>query len=156
MAENQSHLRGENGFSGRFDLFGAPLKQIRPEFAPTKLAESLTYDERAKGRNGANSPPAVGGEKGESSKELALTPLPTPHETSDTELVVKQPTADIVSPMEQFEVVSRMEQSDPYELHLAKRTRHWFGQGVSLTFRETDGATQGRDRYACLWAEVAR
>ena len=76
--------------------------------------------------------------------------------TNSQQLVVKQPTAAIVSPMEQYEIVSRIEQSEPYEIHLAKRTRHWFGQGVTLTFREADGITQGRDRWGYLWAEVVR
>lgn len=145
MVENQSHLRGENGFSGRFDLFGAPLKQIRPECAPTKRDESSAYAQWAKGRNGANSPPAVGGEKGESPRGLALTPLPTPAQcmhSADSASVVNPPAPELLQSNINDEALT-----------FARQLRTRFAD-CRLTYHATDGRLRGRLPY--WWAEVAR
>lgn len=148
------HNLGEMGFLGvKTDLFGHPLP-FHPQFTHEKPSKSITYTHVGEMGEMGEFTPATVGEMGESPIGLTNSPTPTQAREADTELVVKQPIADIVSPMEQFEVVSRMEQSDPYELHLAKRTRHWFGQGVSLTYHATDGRLRGRLPY--WWAEVAR
>lgn len=163
------HNLGEMGFLGvKTDLFGHPLP-FHPQFTHEKPYKSIAYAPVGEMGEMGEFTPATVGEMGESPIGLTNSPTPTQTREAESELVGKQPTFDIVSPMEQFEVVSRMEQSTAQSnsagnglgngvgndeaLTFARQLRSRFAE-CRLTYHANGDAVRGKRPY--WWAEVAR
>ncbi|MBK9497713.1 MAG: hypothetical protein IPO08_25025 [Xanthomonadales bacterium] len=142
------HNLGEMGFLGvKTDLFGHPLP-FHPQFTHEKRAESKACTPIGEMGEMGEFTPAIVGEMGESPIGLTNSPTPTQAREADTELVVKQPSPEIVSNV----IQSQVEQSDE-ALTFARQLRTRFAD-CRLTYHATDGRLRGRLPY--WWAEVAR